>query len=117
MSRGLAFVELTVADWPAAVAWYRDVLGLEVVLRDDVNRFALLGTGPGRVALKAGPSQPGGVLLAFEVADLAAEAGRLARHGVTPEGDLRASPEGYRRLLACDPDGYRICLFDWAGRS
>src|SRR5581483_3685828 len=66
MSRGLAFVELTVADWPAAVAWYRDVLGLEVVLRDDVNRFALLGTGPGRVALKAGPSQPGGVLLAFE---------------------------------------------------
>ena len=66
----LYLVELTVADWPAAVAWYRDRLGLPVELIDEPNRYALLAAGPGRVALKAGTPTPGTTTLVFRVADL-----------------------------------------------
>jgi predicted enzyme related to lactoylglutathione lyase len=115
MTRELSFTELTVADWPAAVAWYRDVLGLTVELRDEAGRFALLRAGGGRLALKAGTPQPGTVLLAFAVDDLAAELECLAGRGVYPEGPVKASAEGYRRALLRDPDGHRLCLFDGRG--
>jgi catechol 2,3-dioxygenase-like lactoylglutathione lyase family enzyme len=115
MIRSLTFVELQVADWPAAVAWYRDLLGLEVVFRAEADRFALLRAGSGQLALKAGRPQPGSALLAFEVEDLPSELGRLAALGVTPEAPLKTSPEGYRRALLRDPDGYRLCLYDLKG--
>jgi catechol 2,3-dioxygenase-like lactoylglutathione lyase family enzyme len=117
MIRDLSFVELTVADWPAAVAWYRDTLGLELVLRVDADRFALLRAGSGRVALKAGLPLPGSVLLSFEVDDLPRELERLAELGVCPEEPLKASSEGYRRVILRDPDGYRLCLYDWRTRE
>ena len=115
MIRNLAFVELQVADWPAAVVWYRDVLGLPVVLRVEADRFALLQAGSGQLALKAGQSQPGSVLLTFEVEDLPSALEHLARLGVMPEAPLKTSPEGYRRALLRDPDGYRLCLYDLKG--
>jgi predicted enzyme related to lactoylglutathione lyase len=114
MIRALTFVELTVADWPAAVAWYRDVFGLEVLLRAEADRFALLGAGGTRLALKGGEPHPGTVLLTFEVDDLPAELQRLAALGVTPAAPLKASAEGYRRALLRDPEGYALCLYDWA---
>lgn len=112
MIRGLHFVELTVADWPAAVAWYRDVLGLPVELRDEAGRFALLRAGGARLALKEGRPEPGTLLLAFETEDLPAELRRLEGLGVVVESPPRASPEGYRRATVRDPDGYRLSLFD-----
>jgi catechol 2,3-dioxygenase-like lactoylglutathione lyase family enzyme len=117
MVRELAFVELTVSDWPAAVAWYRDVLGLRVLLRVEEDAFALLGAGAGRVSLKAGTPQPGTTALAFEVEDLPAEVARLGRFGVVPESEMKASAEGYRRAHYRDPDGHRLTLFDWGGLS
>ena len=111
----LAFVELRVADWPAAVAWYRDLLGLPVVLHVEADRFALLQAGPANLALKAGQPQPGTILLSFEVVDLPAALARLEALGVSPEAPLKVSPEGYRRALLRDPDGYRLCLFDRSG--
>lgn len=113
MIRSLYLVELTVADWPAAVAWYQDTLGLEVALIDEVHQFALMRAGSGRVALKAGRPEPGTVLLTLEVDDLCAEIERLAALGLAPTAPLKVSPEGYRRAIVRDPDGYRICLFDW----
>src|SRR5262249_14431546 len=102
--------------WPAAVAWYHDVLGLEVVLRAEADQFALLRAGAGRLALKGGSPGPGNVLLTFAVDDLPAELECLAARGAFPEGPLKASPEGYRRALLRDPDGHRLCLFDWGGK-
>jgi predicted enzyme related to lactoylglutathione lyase len=115
MTPSLSFVELQVSDWPAAVAWYRDVLGLTVVLQVEADRFALLQAGAGRLALKAGQPQPGTALLAFEVADLPAALQRLRDLGVPLQSPLKASPEGYRRALLLDPDGYRLCLYDMNG--
>jgi predicted enzyme related to lactoylglutathione lyase len=111
--RDLYMVELAVADWSAAVAWYREVLGLEVLLRMEEDQFALLRAGSGRLALKAGEPQPGSVLLTFEVDDLQAVLEQLARQGVPLREPLKVSPEGYRRAHLMDRDGYRLCLFDW----
>jgi catechol 2,3-dioxygenase-like lactoylglutathione lyase family enzyme len=113
MPCALSFVQLTVPDWPAAVAWYRDVLGLELVLRDDAGSFALFQAGPARLALKAGEASADAVLLAFEVEDLSGWLARLAGHGVTPEGPVRESAEGYRRAVVRDPAGCRVSLFEW----
>ena len=113
MIRGLSFVELTVADWAGALAWYRHTLGLGVVLEVAADQFALLQAGTCRLALKGGRPQPGTVLLTFEVQDLDAELRRLSGRGVVPEGPPKGSPEGYRRVHLRDPDGYRLSLFEW----
>jgi len=109
-------VELTVADWPRSLVWYADVLDLPLLWRDDTGCFALFQAGSTRIALKAGQPSPGTVLLTFEVCDLDATLQRLAERGVMPEGPIKTSPEGYRRALIRDPDGYRISLFEWLAR-
>jgi catechol 2,3-dioxygenase-like lactoylglutathione lyase family enzyme len=106
----LYFVELRVRDWSASVAWYRDVLGLELLLRDESGSFALFAAGGARLALKAGEPCPGGSSIAFEVDDLSAWVERL---GERIEGPIKSSAEGYRRALLRDPDGYEITLFEW----
>src|SRR5947209_11454001 len=113
MPPSLFMVELTVRDWPAAVAWYRDVLGLPLERLDAAGDFALFRAGPGRVALKAGEPRPAGARLYFHVADLSAELARLAALGVPPDGDVAVSPEGYRRAFVRDPDGHRLGSFGW----
>ena len=112
MIRGLAFIELTVTDWPKALAWYRDVLGLTLRMQDLAGRFALFDTGAGSLALKEGTAEPGTVLLSFAVDDLDAELRQLADRSVLPEGPVKVSGEGYRRAIVRDMDGYRICLFE-----
>jgi catechol 2,3-dioxygenase-like lactoylglutathione lyase family enzyme len=112
----LFMVELAVPDWPAALDWYASRLGLAVLLRDETGRFALLGAGTGRVALKEGPAAAGGTTLHFEVADLSAEVARLAALGELPESPPKDSPEGYRRVYFRDPAGHRVGLFEWGHR-
>jgi catechol 2,3-dioxygenase-like lactoylglutathione lyase family enzyme len=104
----LYFVELSVRDWDASVAWYRDVLGLRLIM--SAGSFALFDAGSSRIALKAGEPAPGGVLLALEVDDLA---GWVARLGPRVVGPIKQSEEGYRRARLHDPDGYEIALFEW----
>jgi catechol 2,3-dioxygenase-like lactoylglutathione lyase family enzyme len=112
--RSLSFVEITVADWPAALAWYRDLLGLDVLQQVDEDQFALLRAGQAQLALKGGEPKPGTVQITFEVEDLVKALDVLAAWGVTLESPLLVSPEGYRDVLFRDLDGYRVCLFDWA---
>ena len=109
----LYLVELTVADWPASLAWYRDRLGLPVELLDEPNQYALLAAGPGRVALKAGSPMSGATKVVFRVSNLDAAVAHLSRHDVVPLGPIKVSPEGYRSARFADPDGYRVELFEW----
>jgi catechol 2,3-dioxygenase-like lactoylglutathione lyase family enzyme len=110
----LFMAELAVSDFAASVAWYRDVLGLRVLVADVANAFALLqGESGGRVALKGGRPVPGGVTLHFEVGDLDAELARLSAAGVQTESPPKESPEGYREAFVRDPDGYAVGLFEW----
>jgi predicted enzyme related to lactoylglutathione lyase len=109
----LYLVELTVSDWPAAVAWFGAVLDVSPRTFPGREPYALFETAGGRVALKGGPPQPGGVLLALEVGDLAAELDRLARHGIVPAGPPKVSAEGYRRAVLHAPDEHVVSLFEW----
>jgi len=113
--RALFFVEITVTNWALALAWYKDMLGLEIVQQVEADQFALLRAGQAQLALKGGEAMPGTVQLTFEVDDLEAAVAYLAAWGVTLESPLQTSAEGYRDVMLRDPDGYRVCLFDWAG--
>jgi catechol 2,3-dioxygenase-like lactoylglutathione lyase family enzyme len=108
----LFMTELSVADFAASLAWYRDVLGMRVKHLDSANRFVLFNGG---VALKGGTPVPGGVTLHFNVSDLDAELARLAAAGVAAS-PVEESAEGYREAFAADPDGYRVGLFEWRAR-
>jgi predicted enzyme related to lactoylglutathione lyase len=113
----LYLVELTVGDWPAAVAWFGAVLDVGPRSFPGGEPYALFETAGGRVALKRGAPHPGGVLLALEVGDLTAELDRLARRGIIPAEPPKVSAEGYRRAILHAADGHRVSLFDWVPRS
>lgn len=108
-------VELRTSRWGELVAWYREALGLRVLVRVVDDGYALLAAGDTRLALVARPEAPpanGRWSLGFEVADLDAARERLVRSGmdVAPPA---THPEGFRELLVTDPDGNRIRLFAW----
>lgn len=108
-------VELRTARWPELVAWYRDVLGLRVLVRVVDDSYALLEAGDTRLAILGRP-EPGAASrrwsLGFEVADLDAAYGRLCAAGAG-SGPPQTHPEGFRELVAADPDGNRVRLFSW----
>ncbi len=112
--------EVRVRDWRDSVRWYRDVLGLRVVLEDGPGQFALLEVraGGGRVALKGGADEDRGgrgtVRLVFEVDDVDEWLINLGALGVAVEGPS-TSTEGYREIRVGDPDGTPIGLFSWVG--
>src|SRR4051812_48579997 len=51
---------IKVADWPTALAWYVDTLGLLAVLTDPEHEFVLLAAGTGRRAVQGGREAGGG---------------------------------------------------------
>ena len=112
----LFLTEIKVTDWPRAVRWYVEILGLRVVLSDPEPQYALLAAGSGRVALKGGGAEDLGrdaVRLVFQVEDADAERARLLDLGVAV-GPTRESPrEGYREVRLNDPEGMPIALFSW----
>jgi predicted enzyme related to lactoylglutathione lyase len=108
-------VELRSTRWEALVAWYRDALGLEVLLRVVDDRYALLAAGAARLAIlgrDSAPPESRRWSLAFEVEDLEAARERLVARGYEPPGPT-ANPEGFREFVVADPDGNRVRLFAW----
>ncbi|WP_350278734.1 VOC family protein [Kribbella sp. HUAS MG21] len=115
---GLDHVIIGVSDWDVATAFYRDVLGAEVV-----------DAGAGRVAYRFGdiqlnvhgpgvdlsdnvarlPVRPGNSDLCFRWAGTVAEAAEhLRRHGITPETGPVERSGGRGRgtsIYFRDPDG------------
>lgn len=77
----LHMTEIAVADWPSAVAWYRDRLGLPLLMLDAPRRFALLGDDGGRLALKGAQTATVDLRLTFSVSNLDATRERLAAMG------------------------------------
>ncbi|MFM7243119.1 MAG: VOC family protein [Planctomycetaceae bacterium] len=107
-------IELRTARWEMLVAWYRDILGLKVLLRVEDDHYALLDAGCTRLAImgRTSPGEPSGRWsLGFETDDLDAAAHRLGTAATSPP---RANPEGFRELVAMDPDGNKIRMFSWA---
>ncbi len=114
-SIGLYCVELRTPQWEAALRWYREILGLRVLVRVSEDGYALLEAGETRLALlareeAAEPSPRWS--LGFEVDSLEAIIGRLQAEGckiLYPHGQT----EKFHEVTTEDLDGNHIRLFAW----
>ena len=105
-----------VRDLDRSVAFYRDVLGLDL-LKAESGRWAEFDSGGRRFALHAAapgqPVQPGGATAVFEVGDLDRAKAELSARGVPFgfEGDVA----GYARFATfTDPDDNPVQLIEYA---
>jgi catechol 2,3-dioxygenase-like lactoylglutathione lyase family enzyme len=118
-------VALTVDDFDAAVAFYRDGLGLTVAESWDRpdGRGAILSAGRATLELlshdqaetiddvEVGRRVAGPVRLAVEVADSASAADRLVEAGAERLSDQVVTPWGDRNVRVQAPDGMQLTLF------
>jgi catechol 2,3-dioxygenase-like lactoylglutathione lyase family enzyme len=112
---GLYCVELRTDRWEESVTWYREVLGLRVLVRVTDEGYALLEAGETRLALlrRQTPGEPTRrISLAFEISDLRAVALRIEAAGIPVARAERADHE-LQELNTTDPDGNRVRLFSW----
>lgn len=112
-------IELRAADWAGMVRWYREVLGLKVLLRVIDDQYAQLHAGSVQLAIvgHGDPGMPSGrVTLAFEVADSDTTALRLSAAGWEFERRER-NAEGLSEIVTTDPEGNRLRLFEWPRRQ
>jgi len=110
----LFLTEIKVSDWAGTLRWYVETLGMRLLLEDSDHQYALLASGPGRLALKGG--SPEGlhrdhVRLVFRVEDLETELERLIGQGVALAPPVDNPVEGYREVRLHDPEGTPIRLF------
>jgi len=95
--------------------WYREVLGLRVLVRVMEDGYALVEAGDTRIALLSRPA--GGeasqrISLAFEVTDVPKVCARLEAAGSIISHPKRDA-EGLREANTADPDGNWIRLLSW----
>lgn len=118
----LDLVTIEVRDWEAAVRWYTAVLGLEVVAREDNDRFCMLDTGGSVLALATDhPEHSAGaaenrVAPSFRVDDLEATLERLRSAGVRVDPVVDGGEEAYRLARIWDPEGNRLHLYCYLSR-
>ncbi len=111
---GLDHVYFWTRDMEAAVAFYRDVLGL-ALLRRDGDAWAELDAGPTRLALHGraeGPVPEGGTVV-FAVDDLDEAVWALEQRGVRFEERSGEVPGLARFAALRDPDGNRVQLIEY----
>jgi methylmalonyl-CoA/ethylmalonyl-CoA epimerase len=118
-------VALTVDDFDAAVAFYRDTLGLEQLAdwSGENGRVILLDAGRATLELfdarqaayvddlEAGRRVSGTVRFAIEVPDSDEAAARLVEAGATPMAEPVDPPWGGRNARVQAPDGMQLTLF------
>jgi lactoylglutathione lyase len=116
---------LTVPDFDAAVALYRDALGLPEVAawESQGGRIVLLGAGRATLELvddaqaaaidqiEVGERSAGPVRIAFEVEDSEAVARRLLDAGGVQVGEPVTTPWNDRNVRVAAPDGMQLTLF------
>jgi catechol 2,3-dioxygenase-like lactoylglutathione lyase family enzyme len=112
---GLYCIEIRTDHWDASVDWYRNILGLRVLVRVTDDGYALLDAGETRLALlkRTAPGEPTRrISLAFEVPDIRAIINRLTKQGLS-YSPPKTDAEGLREVNVTDPDGNRLRLFAW----
>jgi predicted enzyme related to lactoylglutathione lyase len=116
----LAGVTVYVRDWPAAVAWYRDVLGLAVAALEEDDEFCMLAAGDGFIGLATDHPQyaigdhENRLAPSLQVDDLDGTLAMLRERGVRVDDAIDGEGEGYRLSRFWDPEGNRINLFTYA---
>lgn len=103
-------VVLYAADVDAAKAWYRDVLGLPLILEEE--HVVHFDTGTVRLAIhkqNGSGIPPGDGFIVFGVEDVDAESAELRRRGAEIDGP-KDRPYG-RVAYVTDPEGHLIGLW------
>lgn len=97
-------LELLTPHWERMVGWYRNTLGLRVLIRMVDDQYALLAAGGTRLAIlgrhRDSELPQNRLRLVFEVAELAAPPARI-------------HAEGFRELHLVDPDGNAVRVIAW----
>jgi predicted enzyme related to lactoylglutathione lyase len=112
---GLYCIELRTAQWEELVKWYREALGLKVLVREVDGGYALFEAGETRLSLlsrqQAGEASQRWSL-GFEVDNLDLIEQRLLAAGSSVTRPPR-NREGFQEILTSDPEGNAIRLFAW----
>lgn len=116
MIKDMAFIAYSVRDVPAAIVFYRDVMGLTPgdSFGDHWAEFNV-----GSIAFGIGNGEPLGIVpgtsfsATFEVDDVAAERERLLAAGV-PVTDLHESPVCFSAFVT-DPEGNKFGIHQRKG--
>ena len=112
--RGLYEIAIRVKDLERAESFYREVLGLEVGLRDERRRWLFLraGGGAGMVVLQENKGDWPTQHLAFTIdaADVERAAGLLAERGVEIDGPHYHDWMPATSIYFSDPDGHELEL-------
>lgn len=116
----LRFAEIStyVSDLAAAVAFYRDALGLALTQREDdfaifdCNGIEFVLMAGNEKAAARGPRAPG-TALCLQSDDLTGAMTRLRRQGVTILTDIQTVPQGRYAIIA-DPDGTPVEIIEKA---
>ena len=127
--RGLSHIVLPVADLDLALAFYRDLLGLEVVMRlepDDSDTEGSIAAGlriagvlvPGGTMLELvqGMQEPraGATVVALNVTDVKAAREQVEAAGVSPAMLPTEVTPGVTMMFLTDPDGRTVELVEFA---
>ncbi len=103
-------------DLDRSIAFYRDVLGFDLLYRRDDIAWCELETKVEKVNLGIGvreePGGPGGSTLTFGVKDIEAAKVELDRHGVRQDGPIRDIPGLVRLLTFYDPDDNALMFYE-----
>jgi len=112
--RGVYEVAIPVRDLERAEQFYRDVLGLEVGLRDATRPWVFMRAGGqgGMIVLQETPGEWAPLHFAFTVdaADVAHAAETLQQRGVAIVGPLRHEWIPATSVYFADPDGHDLEL-------
>lgn len=117
-------VALTVDDWDAVVAFYRDGLGLDPGdIWTDGGRGQMLRAGRGTLEifdrdyaahvdqLEVGERVSGQIRFAFEVPDVEAAVTRAIDYGATLVAAPTVTPWGDRNARVRSPEGLQVTLY------
>lgn len=106
---------INVTDLDAGIAWYRDVLGMNLLYRVDEIAWCEFASPVARVnvglAQRESVVQGGGATLTFGVADIEAAKRVLDDAGVRQDGPIQTIPGMVRLLTFFDPDGNALMFY------
>ncbi len=106
---------LTVTDLDAAIAWYTDVLGMELIYKlDEMGwaevRSAVKGVNVG-LSRRETVEKGGGAILTWGVTDIGAARASLEANGVQFDGPTQTIPEMVSLANFADPFGNTMSLY------